>query len=223
VARVRIIEKLDLPTANQLIRAFTTFQQLVNVAEQIHDIWKLRYDQFVTPGIPRLGSLEYAVSHCKAAGLSAEAFQALLSELDITLVLTAHPTEAKRRTIQEKTQRISHHLAALDHPLLMLREEENLEAKIFAEITAAWQSDEVRLRPPRVQDEVRNGLFYFDEILWKVLPLPYPRLAASPGRTLSGGAVHHASFPPVRLVDREQPGRQSTRNARNPGGVWGLP
>jgi phosphoenolpyruvate carboxylase len=169
-AIARITEELDLSSVTQIIRAFTTFLQLVNVAEQIHDIRKLRCDQLVSPGIPGAGSLEHAVSHCKAAGLSADALQTLLYELDITLVLTAHPTEAKRRSILEKTRRISHRLAALDHPLLTPREQEVLEAEILAEITAIWQSDEVRLRPPTVQDEVRNGLFYFDEILWGVMP-----------------------------------------------------
>lgn len=153
-AMARITGELDLPTATHIIRAFTTFLQLVNVAEQIHDIRKLRHNQLVASGIPRPGSLEHAVAHCKTAGLSAKALQALLHELDITLVLTAHPPGAKRRTILEKTRRISHHLAGLDHPLLTLREQENLEAEILAEITATWQSDEVRLRPPTVQDEV---------------------------------------------------------------------
>ncbi|HSB68907.1 MAG TPA: phosphoenolpyruvate carboxylase [Candidatus Methylomirabilis sp.] len=172
-AMTRMTEDLDLPTATQIIRAFTTFLQLVNVAEQIHDIRKLRYEQLVTPGVPRPGSLEHAVAHCKAAGLSAGALQALLHELDITLVLTAHPTEAKRRSILEKTRRISRHLTALDHPLLTPREQEALEAEIVAEITAIWQTDEVRLRPPTVPDEVRSGLFYFEQILWDVLPLLY--------------------------------------------------
>ncbi len=170
-AAARITEELDLLTANQIIRAFTAFLQLVNVTEQIHDIRKLRCDQLVTPGIPRPGSLEHALADGKAAGLSAEGLQALLCELDVTLVLTAHPTEAKRRTILAKTRRSSHHLAALDHPLLTLHEQENLEAEILTEITTTWQSDGVRLRPPTVEDEVRNGLFYFDEILWEVLPL----------------------------------------------------
>ncbi|HEX7548942.1 MAG TPA: phosphoenolpyruvate carboxylase, partial [Candidatus Methylomirabilis sp.] len=169
-AIARLTEELALPVATQIIRAFTTFLQLVNVAEQIHDIRKLRHDQPAAAGAPRSGSLEHAVAHCKAAGVSAEELQALLRELDVTLVLTAHPTEAKRRSVLEKTRRISQHLAGLDHPWLTPRDQAALEEDILAEITAIWQSDEVRLRPPTVQDEVRNGLFYFDEVLWEVLP-----------------------------------------------------
>lgn len=172
-AMARITEGLDLPTTTQIVRAFTMFLQLVNVAEQIHDIRKRRYDQLVAPDIPPPGSLEHAVIHCKGAGISPEGLQTLLDELDVTLVLTAHPTEAKRRSILEKTRRISQHLAALDNPLLTSREQEILEAEILAEITAIWQSDEVRVQPPTVLDEVRNGLFYFDEILWDVLPRLY--------------------------------------------------
>ena len=169
----RLTEALDLPTATQIIRAFTTFLQLVNVAEQIHEIRRLRHEQLATPGLPRPGSLEHAVAHCRRAGVSAEDLQALLHAMDITLVLTAHPTEANRRSILEKTQRISGHLAALDRPLLTAQERETLEEEILAEITAIWQTDDVRRRPPTVQDEVRNGLFYFDQVLWEVLPRLY--------------------------------------------------
>ncbi|HEX7512714.1 MAG TPA: phosphoenolpyruvate carboxylase, partial [Candidatus Methylomirabilis sp.] len=121
-AIARLTEELELPVATQIIRAFTTFLQLVNVAEQIHDIRKLRHDQPATAGASRSGSLEGAVAHCKTAGVSAEDLQALLRELDVTLVLTAHPTEAKRRSVLEKTRRISQHLAALDHPWLTPRD-----------------------------------------------------------------------------------------------------
>jgi phosphoenolpyruvate carboxylase len=169
-AIARLTEALDLATATQIIRAFTTFLQLVNVAEQIHDIRKLRYQELQAPESPRHGSLEHSVARCHAAGLSAAAVQALLDGLDITLVLTAHPTEAKRRTILGKTRRIARHLAELDHPLLTRRERGVVEARILEQITAIWQSDEVRSRPPTVQDEVRNGLFYLEEILWDVLP-----------------------------------------------------
>ena len=192
-AMARLTEELDLPTGAQIIRAFTTFLQLVNVAEQIHDIRKLRYQELLAPDTPRHGSLEHAVARCRAAGLSATALQRLLDELDITLVLTAHPTEAKRRTMLGKTRRLSRHLAELDSPLLTRREREALEARILEEITAIWQSDEVRARPPTVQDEVRNGLFYFEEILWDVLPGLYRDLRRALARSYPGVAF---SVPP---------------------------
>ena len=169
-AMAELTEELDLPTATQITRAFTTFLQLVNVAEQIHEVRKLRYDELIAPHTLCPSSIEHAVAGCRAAGVSAEDLQGLLHQMDITLVLTAHPTEAKRRSILEKTQRISRQLAALDHPLLTAREQEGLEEEILAEITAMWQTDEVRRRPPTVQDEVRNGLFYFDQVLCRVLP-----------------------------------------------------
>jgi len=187
-AIARLTEGLDLATATQIIRAFTTFLQLVNVAEQIHDIRKLRYQELQAPDTPRHGSLEHSVARCHAAGLSGAAVQALLDELDITLVLTAHPTEAKRRTILGKTRRISRHLAELDHPLLTRREREALETRILEQITAMWQSDEVRSRPPTVQDEVRSGLFYLEEVLWNVLPDLYRDLRQALARYYPGVA-----------------------------------
>ena len=192
-AMARLTEALDLPAATQIIRAFTTFLQLVNVAEQIHDIRKLRYQELQAPEAPRHGSMEHSVARCHAAGLSPGAVQALLDELDVTLVLTAHPTEAKRRTILGKTRRLSRHLAEMDNPLLTRREREALETRILEEITAIWQSDEVRARPPTVQDEVRNGLFYFEEILWEVLPGLYRDLRRALARCYPGVAF---SVPP---------------------------
>jgi phosphoenolpyruvate carboxylase len=192
-AMARLTEELDLTSGTQIIRAFTTFLQLANVAEQIHDIRKLRYQELLAPDTPRHGSLEHSVARCRAADLSAPALQRLLDELDITLVLTAHPTEAKRRTMLGKTRRLSRHLAEMDNPLLTRREREALETRIMEEITAIWQSDEVRARPPTVQDEVRNGLFYFEEILWDVLPGLYRDLRRALARSYPGVAF---SVPP---------------------------
>ena len=87
----------------------------------------------------------------------------LLRELRIELVLTAHPTEAKRRTVLSKLQRISDVLRRLQDPDLLPRERTELLARLQAEITALWLTDRARTTRPAVTDEVRTGLYFVDE------------------------------------------------------------
>ena len=96
--------------------------------------------------------------------------QDLLASLSVQLVFTAHPTEAKRRTVQEKLQRLSRYLSGLERPLLSRPEREWLKAQIKAETEILWQTDEVRQRRLSVLDEAGNILFYFDETLFDVTP-----------------------------------------------------
>ncbi|MEH7252527.1 phosphoenolpyruvate carboxylase, partial [Neobacillus niacini] len=96
--------------------------------------------------------------------------QDVLNKLSLELVITAHPTEAQKRSILEIQQRIAGILKNLDHPLLTKRERSKLEGSLFNEVTILWQTDELRHNKPTVLDEVRNGLYYFDQTLFEVLP-----------------------------------------------------
>ena len=82
--------------------------------------------------------------------------------MSLELVITAHPTEAAKRSILEIQQRIADILKKLDHPLLTKSERRKLEESLFNEVTILWQTDELRHNKPTVLDEVRNGLFYFE-------------------------------------------------------------
>src|SRR5262245_47528712 len=115
---------------------------------------------------------------------------ALLRSLSIELVLTAHPTEAKRRTVLSKLHRISERLRRLGDPDLLPREREDLLAGLRAEITGLWLTDRARTTRPAVTDEVRTGLYFVDAVFWEALPRimreleaalrqHYPSLAAS--------------------------------------------
>jgi phosphoenolpyruvate carboxylase len=100
----------------------------------------------------------------------------LLKELSLELVMTAHPTEATRRVILDIHKRISEDVMLLDNPMLTLREREQVRENLLNEVITLWQTDELRDRKPTVLDEVRNGMYYFHETLFHVLPDVYQEL-----------------------------------------------
>src|SRR4029453_17054914 len=94
----------------------------------------------------------------------------LLCEFRIELVLTAHPTEAKRRTVLSKLQRIGEALRRLQDPGLLPRERTEATIGLRTELTALWLTDRARTSRPAVTDEVRTGLYFLDEVFWDLLP-----------------------------------------------------
>src|SRR5258706_11377362 len=95
---------------------------------------------------------------------------ALLRGLRVELVLTAHPTEAKRRTVLSKLQRIGEALRRLQDLDLLPRERSALLAGLQAEITAPWLTDRTRTTRPAVTEEERTGLYFVDEVFWEFVP-----------------------------------------------------
>src|SRR5699024_12857106 len=84
--------------------------------------------------------------------------------------MRAHPTEATTRTVLEIQKRISGNLGKLDNPLATEHEKAMIRESLFNEVTALWHTDELRKRKPEVLDEVKNGLYYFDQTLFDTLP-----------------------------------------------------
>jgi len=113
----------------------------------------------------------------RAAGISAETVLAALAHLDIVPVFTAHPTEVARRVVLRKRRRIAAALAGLDHLPLTDAEVAAAQETILAEITALWQSDEVRRRKPTVKDEIVMGLDHYPAALLPALAPFYAELA----------------------------------------------
>ncbi len=169
------IEGLDPQTLAEIIRSFTIYFGLVSTAEEVHG-YRHRMDQVSEGGPLWLGSFDHTVREFKAAGVSPERFQSLLSQLVYLPVFTAHPTEAKRRTILETFRRIF--LLAQDLRTRRLNEDEAEEklGAILAQIQILWKTDEVRVHKPQVTDEVRQGLYFFRESLFQAVPRVYANL-----------------------------------------------
>src|SRR5690625_3177948 len=159
----------------QVIRAFSIYFHLINIAEQNHRI-RRRRQYLLKEGTSQSFSLEKAVTKVKTYNLSNEKIQEVLNELSIELIMTAHPTEATKRTVLEIQRRISENLRQLDNPLATQREKSYVKESLFNEVTTLWHTNELRHRKPRVLDEVNNGLYYFDQILFDTLPSVFQEL-----------------------------------------------
>jgi phosphoenolpyruvate carboxylase len=164
------IRILQPPVRQQVIRAFSIYFHLVNIAEQNHRIRRQRQYQQLDESIIQPTSIESAVASLKENNFTEEAIQEVLNNLSIELIITAHPTEATKRTVLETQKRISTLLQQLDNPLLIKKHRKDLDESLFNDVTALWQTDELRHRKPTVIDEVKNGLYYFDQTLFDVLP-----------------------------------------------------
>ncbi len=166
----KLLGSLSLDEAIGLIRAFSVYFQLVNIAEQHHRIRRKKYYELHTPNQPQQGSLADTLRRLKARNTPPTQLQEALERLEIEPVITAHPTEAARRTLLEKQRRIADLLAAFDATEISQRRRAELEIQLAAEVESIWQSDEVRHISPTVLDEVGNGLYYFDATLFETLP-----------------------------------------------------
>ncbi|MFC5463674.1 phosphoenolpyruvate carboxylase [Lederbergia graminis] len=169
------ISSLEPPMRQYVIRAFSIYFHLINIAEQNHRI-RRRKQYLLEENSYQKYSLEDAVSRVKEYDLSKDALEEVLNDLSIELIITAHPTEATKRSVLEIQKRISNILIQLDSNNLTKKDRINLEDSLFNEVTALWQTDELRHRKPKVLDEVRNGLYYFDETLFDIIPSVHEEL-----------------------------------------------
>ena len=159
-----------------VLKAFTTYFQLINLAEQKQIARINRRRSYEADTAPRPESVRDAVRTLRDAGMTADQIRALIRELSIQLVFTAHPTESKRRSVQEKLHRLSDYLGQLEQPQVSQNEQERLELDIAAETEILWQTDEVRQRRLTVLDEAQNILLYFGQTLFDVTPRLYEDL-----------------------------------------------
>jgi phosphoenolpyruvate carboxylase len=164
------IATLSAPMRKNIIRAFSVYFHLINAAEQNHRIRRRRDYLLNSEFSSQPGSIDAAILSLKDNQITSEIIQNVLNTISLELIITAHPTEATKRSILEIQKRIADILKNLDNPLLSKKERTKIEESLFNEVSVLWQTDELRDRKPTVIDEVRNGLYYFDKTLFDVLP-----------------------------------------------------
>lgn len=170
------INSVNPDIRQQVIRAFAIYFQLVNIAEQNHRIRRKRDYERASGETVQPESIEGAIMELFQSKIPASEVRDILQGISLELVMTAHPTEAMRRATLDIHARIANLMMDLDHPSLTPRERELLRQKLLNEVLTLWQTDGLRDRKPTVLDEVRNGLYYFDETLFEVLPNVYQEL-----------------------------------------------
>ncbi|HEX6100588.1 MAG TPA: phosphoenolpyruvate carboxylase [Thermoanaerobaculia bacterium] len=186
------------PTSETLpvARAFAHFLSLANVAEQHHRVRRRRDYQRDPDAPPQPGSFDEVMARLREQGVAEDRLFASVASLQIELVLTAHPTEVVRRTLLQKYTRIGELLARRDGDLTIPEERETVD-ELRREITSAWETDEVRHTRPTPLDEVKGGLFIFEQTLWDALPRSLRALDGAL-RTHTGRALP-ADAAPIRF------------------------
>ncbi len=157
-----------------LLRAYTAFFHLVNKAEQ-EEIIRINRDRArrSTPDRPRSESILEAIHQLKEQGYSRSDVIDLLGRLDIQPTLTAHPTEARRRSILYKQQHIAQLLSSMNRVNQTPEEEEHVFIEIRNQIALLLSTDEVRAERPSVEDEVEQGLYFMRNAIWDTIPEIY--------------------------------------------------
>jgi phosphoenolpyruvate carboxylase len=172
-----IVSSMDLTRAYQVTKAFAIYFELTNLAETNHRKRRRRAGKL--EHVTLAGSFRGTLRRMKEAGISADAALTALGQIAITPVFTAHPTEVARQTVLLKRRRIAQQLERLDRLPLTAEEAKDCENNIRAEVTSLWQTDEVRLAKPTVDDEIRMGLRYFRLSLFDALPKIYTEVVES--------------------------------------------
>jgi phosphoenolpyruvate carboxylase len=162
-----------------LSRAFAFYFELINLAETNHRKRRRLSLQLSGDKAAQRGSLRGTLRAMRRAGITAEEALDWLRKIFIVPVFTAHPTEIARRSVLTKRRRIGDFLEKLDRIPVPDEELESLEAALIAEITALWQTDEVRSSRPKVADEIKMGLDYYEVSIFETLPSLYQEVAAA--------------------------------------------
>ncbi len=172
-----LVGALDVVTAYRVTKAFAIYFELANLAETNHRK-RRRRAALVAPEHPaQPGSFLGTLRRLRAEGFDAQTALELLHRVEIIPVFTAHPTEVARRTVLFKRRRIAAELEQLDRVPLTDTEARARAVVINAEISALWQTDEVRRGRPTVRDEIKMGLDYYPASLLETLPRLYDSLA----------------------------------------------
>ena len=166
----RPLRDLPLELAVPVARAFAHFLSLANIAEQHHRV-RRRRDYLLDPtAAPQAGSFDAVLPRLVQQGIAPDLLWETVNRLRIELVLTAHPTAITRRTLAALHVRLAQALDRQDRPDLTVGEREEVVENLRREILTMWETDDVRPRRPTPMEEVRSGLFIFEQTLWDAVP-----------------------------------------------------
>ena len=186
-----LIGSLDVATTIRLVRAFTTYFHLANVAEQTH-----RVDQLSHRTDREREWFEAAVDTIEKLEVEQTDLSNLIARLELRPVFTAHPTEAARRSILTKLGDLADLLEARLDPRADTGDLRRIDRRVRELIDLIWQTDELRRDRPEPIDEARSVVFYFDQLFERVVPALLDEIAAQLGRL---GVELPAAAHPIRF------------------------
>jgi phosphoenolpyruvate carboxylase len=195
----RLIEGLQPNELAYVIRAFNIYFSLVNIAEEEFQHQQRRRQARET-GPLWTGSFSRTLQEFHAEGISPDQLQELLDQALYLPVFTAHPTEAIRRTVMFALRRLFLTSEQLDDRRLSKNERKEISGELKRQIQVLWKTDEVRLHKPTVEEEIRNGLYYFTESLFDAVPQTYRWLEKAITRVYGNDVARTAVSVPGGLI-----------------------
>ncbi|MBI3524748.1 MAG: phosphoenolpyruvate carboxylase [Betaproteobacteria bacterium] len=182
---VKILDGLSRDQTNQVVRAFSYFSHLANIAEDQHHIRRARAHA-IAGSPPRAGSLPYALERAIASGIDARQLEKFFATAHVSPVLTAHPTEVQRKSILDAQWKIARLLDERDRTTLTPEELSSHEEALRRAVLTLWQTRMLRRAKLSVMDEVANALTYYDTTFLRELPRLYNTLEDHLAATVPG-------------------------------------
>jgi phosphoenolpyruvate carboxylase len=167
----KLLKSLSNEQTVSVIRAFTYFSHLANLAEDRHHIRRRTVHE--QRGDVQDGSLDAAFARLRASGHTVKSIAKTLSQAFISPVLTAHPTEVQRKSILDAERAIAQILTARDATDLLPREKHQLDTQLRARVTQLWQTRLLRYTKLTVADEIENALSYYEATFLREIPKLY--------------------------------------------------
>jgi phosphoenolpyruvate carboxylase len=168
-----LVTSMDVATAVAVVRALTVDFHLTTIVEQVH-----RADEMAARARTYRGSLRHTIADIIDAGVPTGDVEALLARMELRPVFTAHPTEAKRRSVLAKRHRLAELLSRRRDPRADVYEVRRITRRMAEVVDLLWQTDELRHDKPTPQEEAANTLFYLESLARDVLPVLADDLAA---------------------------------------------
>jgi phosphoenolpyruvate carboxylase len=176
----RELDGLSIDATLCVVRAFSYFSLLVNIAEDRHQNRRRRAHR-LAGSPPQAGSLRNALDALAARGVGPPALHAFAARAQVFPVLTAHPTEVQRKSVLDCERDIARHLASLERADLLPEERAEFERSLGRSVLQLWQTAMLRLNRLRVIDEIENGLSFFRSTFLVELPRVYADLERALG------------------------------------------
>jgi phosphoenolpyruvate carboxylase len=187
----RLLDGLPIAQVLDVVRAFSYFSQLANLAEDVHQNRRRRMHA-LAGSPPQRGSLEASLASLAEQGVGADAIARWCGEARLSPVLTAHPTEVQRKSILDAERGIAELVSRRDRMALTPAERADDERRLHRRVLGLWQTAMLRLSRLQVVDEIENGLAYYRYTFLDQLPALYADLAARLGE----GALGERLLPP---------------------------
>ncbi|KRR15533.1 phosphoenolpyruvate carboxylase [Bradyrhizobium lablabi] len=186
-----ILDSMSTADTVRIVRAFSYFSHLANIAEDQNNIRQMRGRG---PGGPRPSALTQTLAHAKTAGISAAELRRFFKEAQVSPVLTAHPTEVRRKSTIDREMEIAGLLDRRERVQLTPEEAEACDEQLRRAVLTLWQTNLLRRTKLTVLDEVSNGLSFYDYTFLHEVPRLHSALEDRLNREEGGTPGDLASF-----------------------------